>query len=1432
MNTWLTDVTFYDNVRAQHTLITKHFDIQHARAVIGWSMGAGQAFQWATMYPDFIDICVPFCGAAKTSIHNQVFLEGAKAALLATKKQPSAGPSKDGVLPKGEEYRTWTAEERENGLKAFGRVYAGWGFSQTFYRQKVYETHLGFKGLEDFLTNFWEAWFLSKDPENLLVMLRTWQAGDCSDQEPYNGDFKAAMRGIKAKTLVLPSKTDLYFPPEDSEIEVANMKLGVGELGIFPSGDLQNHDLNLLGIDNHFGFFDVQFQRMIEPEANVTWIKDALNFQPCCLHSKARLQQPLIIPEKQLLKVKTTLVDTVMADSSVKPIELSFPLPKAPDTSIHLHLTINKTSLLLFLTTAINGDTSTTAPLGSFVYALPDRINSSQALSTPLYTFESSVEFTTRLAKLLARKSGKPVYVGNSISFASAGMGGTVEEEMEGFKKVVEVVMDEVQRSDDFEAQALPIPWAFCVPAYRRLCELYRKTAQGFHIQVMVMAWQPQEEPLRQLSRCLRDSLSGHNKTAQKQAELMLADAKSSPDINNYLTYLFSSSQAPGGLPYSFEEYFAIRSAAAIMLKNNIKTGYKGIPMESLGLIRSSIPNSLQDQNPLIRSYAGNVITEIVSRGGILGWPQLLPELMTLIANENGSVTPEAQEGAMAALAKICEDNKKVLDKEYAGERPLTFIIPKLIDFAGNPKPKIRSLALGCLNVFIPHPPQALIANLDHLLNRLFQLASDPSDDVRRQVCRAFVQIVEVRPDKILPHIAGLVDYMLAQQQKTDDEDLACDAAEFWLTVGEHNELWQSLGPYLNKIIPVLLESMVYSEEDVALLEGGGDDADIEDRAEDIKPTFAKNKSARTLANSEEGGESNQNGGNYAKISGMDDDLEEGEVSDYEDGDDDGNPEDRWNLRKCSAAALDVFATDFGGPVFETILPYLMKNLKHEDWSYREAAVLALGAVAEGCMDVVTPHLPDLVPYLISLLKDTEPLVRQITCWTLGRYSAWGAGLVEPTLRSQYFEPMMEGILTKMLDPNKRVQEAGASAFAHLEEKAGPALTPYCEPIIRQFVRCFEKYKDRNMFILYDCVQTLAEHVGAGLASPNLIDLLMPALIHRWHKVFDQSRELFPLLECLSYVATALGESFIPFAPPVFTRCIKIIHQNLEESLAAVNNPILDAPDKDFLVTSLDLISAIVQAVEDEQAAALVSASQPQLFDLLSFCMEDAANDVRQSSYALLGDCAKVVFPQLRPFLPVLLPKLIHQLDLDSILDSQKESGFSVINNACWSSGEISIQYGKEMAPYVGKLLERLLSILGNPEVPKSVLENAAIALGRLGLNNADVLAPHLSTFSEPFLKSIKGVDFTLEKATAFKGFLLVVVSNPQAMEKDIARLFTSIARYKKDLAYETPLTADLHQMFQHTIDLYKTLIPNFSTFLSQQIPANDVTSLTATYNL
>ena len=161
-----------------------------------------------------------------------------------------------------------------------------------------------------------------------------------------------------------------------------------------------------------------------------------------------------------LMEVPESSQADALSTPSFIPRQLSFPLPHSPSTHVHIHLsqlgsTTTSTSLLLFLTTTSSATSSSSlAPLGSFVYALPSAraspastTSSSRAvLATPLYARESSLEFTTRLARLLAGKIKRPVYVGSSVSFMGAGMGGTVEEEVDGLRKCVEVVMSEMDR--------------------------------------------------------------------------------------------------------------------------------------------------------------------------------------------------------------------------------------------------------------------------------------------------------------------------------------------------------------------------------------------------------------------------------------------------------------------------------------------------------------------------------------------------------------------------------------------------------------------------------------------------------------------------------------------------------------------------------------------------------------------------------------------------------------------------------------------------------------------------------------------------------------------------------------------------------------------------------------------------------------------------
>ncbi len=163
-------VTATDNVRTQRRLLTERLGIERIALVYGWSMGGQQAYHWAALFPDIVERIAVVCGSARTAPHNLVFLEGIKYALM-------ADPAwRDGYF----------AEPPVRGLRAMGRIYAGWALSQAFYREELYRT-IGFSSVEDFLIAGWEANYLRRDADNLLAMIWTWQHADISANELYEG---------------------------------------------------------------------------------------------------------------------------------------------------------------------------------------------------------------------------------------------------------------------------------------------------------------------------------------------------------------------------------------------------------------------------------------------------------------------------------------------------------------------------------------------------------------------------------------------------------------------------------------------------------------------------------------------------------------------------------------------------------------------------------------------------------------------------------------------------------------------------------------------------------------------------------------------------------------------------------------------------------------------------------------------------------------------------------------------------------------------------------------------------------------------------------------------------------------------------------------------------------------------------------------------
>ncbi len=198
--------TIRDNVEAVHHLLTEQLQVRHLRAVIGFSMGAQQAFQWAVSYPTYMDGIVATAGTAKTYGHGIVRLESQ---IFALTLDPAF---------QGGDYQA----QPEKGIQAFSLIWTGWLYSQEWWRRELWRTGepAGIT-LQQVMDKYRKEFIPGADANNLILQARTWERHDVGQTPGFKGDAEAALKSIQVPVLYLPSETDLYFPVTDARYEAA-----------------------------------------------------------------------------------------------------------------------------------------------------------------------------------------------------------------------------------------------------------------------------------------------------------------------------------------------------------------------------------------------------------------------------------------------------------------------------------------------------------------------------------------------------------------------------------------------------------------------------------------------------------------------------------------------------------------------------------------------------------------------------------------------------------------------------------------------------------------------------------------------------------------------------------------------------------------------------------------------------------------------------------------------------------------------------------------------------------------------------------------------------------------------------------------------------------------------------------------------------------
>ena len=193
-------ITIRDDVEATYRLVTRGLGVERLQAVVGFSMGGQQAMQWAVSHPDSMRGVVNLCGTAREYPFGFVRLEGAKGAIMADP--------------------TWAGgrytEPPVSGLRALGAHWVAWAYSPEWWRDGEYKAR---GGTIERQVESWKSGFLNKDANDLLLQAVKWQKNDVGTTPGFDGDLAKALGSIKAKVLLMPSRTDQYFLAADVEAE-------------------------------------------------------------------------------------------------------------------------------------------------------------------------------------------------------------------------------------------------------------------------------------------------------------------------------------------------------------------------------------------------------------------------------------------------------------------------------------------------------------------------------------------------------------------------------------------------------------------------------------------------------------------------------------------------------------------------------------------------------------------------------------------------------------------------------------------------------------------------------------------------------------------------------------------------------------------------------------------------------------------------------------------------------------------------------------------------------------------------------------------------------------------------------------------------------------------------------------------------------------
>jgi len=367
---------------------------------------------------------------------------------------------------------------------------------------------------------------------------------------------------------------------------------------------------------------------------------------------------------------------------------------------------------------------------------------------------------------------------------------------------------------------------------------------------------------------------------------------------------------------------------------------------------------------------------------------------------------------------------------------------------------------------------------------------------------------------------------------------------------------------------------------------------------------------------------------------------------------------DEWNLATAGGVCIDLLAQTAGDSILQPekhVVPFIEQNLQNSNWHYKEAALIAFGAILNGPNpDLLSPWVEKAWPLLIHLLQDPDVRVKDTAAWTIGRVCEF-----LPETTKDILNHLM-GALYKSLQDVPRIAANACWAISNLAESIDQnsetsPLSPYIEVTIQGLLSLTERSDAQESNLLVSAYEAVSS-------------LLISASKDKYEWI---STLLVPLMTQLSKIVEAGDSENGQQVQGLLCGALQVLIQKCTAQF------IMDKGD--FLMSNFLKVLATKNSV----------------------CHEEA--------FHAIGALASVMGPNFERYMQALRPHLLQALE--------EARAYMTCKAAVGIVSELARGLEKRLFQYCDEIMTCLLKNLKEPNVDRSVKPFIISAIGDIALN-------------------------------------------------------------------------------------------------------------------